>query len=95
MKTYNEANWDIMEVLAKITDRKTMSLFLKDLLTPQEFEEIHHRWQIIKLLNKAVTQREIAKKLNVAIATITRGSRALKNPKGGFNKILKSSEYYD
>ena len=84
-----EADWSPESVLAKINDVKPMSAFLKDLLTPAEYEEIKRRLQIIKLLKQGLPQREVAKKLKIAIATITRGSRMLKNPKGGFNKIFK------
>ena len=62
---------------------------MEDLLTPAEFEEIVARWQIIKLLSKGMPQRKIAKYLGVSIAKITRGSRELRDGKGGFNKILK------
>ena len=65
-----------------------MDEFLEDILTPVEFEDIITRWQIIKQLSRGVPQREIAKQLGVSIAKITRGSRELKDKKGGFNKVL-------
>ena len=86
----SESDWSPERVLAKITNPKQMFLFLKDLLTPAELEEIKRRLQIIKFLKQGLPQREVAKKLKIAIATITRGSRVLKNPNGGFNKVLKS-----
>jgi TrpR family trp operon transcriptional repressor len=61
---------------------------LEDLLTPQEFEEIATRWQLVQLLDESMPQREIAKKLGVSISKITRGSRELLNPKGGFRRAL-------
>lgn len=63
--------------------------FLQDLLTPQEYEEIAVRWQIVRLLAEGIPQRTIAKNLKIGIATVTRGSRELSNPKGGFRKLLK------
>ncbi len=83
------SDWSPERVLAKITNIGQMSLFLKDLLTPAELEEIKRRLKIIKLLKQGLPQREVAKKLKIAIATITRGSLMLKNPKGGFNRIFK------
>ena len=82
-------DWEISAVLAKIKDPKLMGLFLKDLLTPREFEEIKRRMSIVKLLHQGLPQRVVAKKLKIAIATITRGARVLKNPRGGFNQIFK------
>ncbi len=66
-----------------------MALFLEDLLTPQELAEIKRRMSIVKLLQQGLPQRTVAKKLKIAIATITRGARTLKNPAGGFNQIFK------
>lgn len=66
-----------------------MILFLHDVLTPAELAEIKRRMQIIKLLKQGLAQREVARRLKIAIATITRGARVLKNPQGGFNQIFK------
>jgi TrpR family trp operon transcriptional repressor len=69
-----------------------MDEFMEDILTPTELEKIVTRWQIIKQLSRGVPQREIAKKLGVSIAKITRGSRELRDKKGGFNQVLE--KYY-
>lgn len=66
-----------------------MDEFIEDILTPTELEDIITRWQIIKQLSKGRPQREIAKRLGVSIAKITRGSRELRDKKGGFWKVLK------
>ncbi|MDP2586907.1 MAG: Trp family transcriptional regulator [Candidatus Komeilibacteria bacterium] len=84
-----EADWSVERILTNIKDVKLMSVFLKDLLTPSELEEIKRRLKIIGLLKQGMPQREVAKKLKIAIATITRGARMLKNPNGGFNKLFK------
>lgn len=81
---------ELVEVLQKVSeDKKLLNDFLLDLLTPQEYKELPKRWQIVKLLAKGMPQRQIAKELNVSIATITRGSRELLDLKGGFRKVLK------
>ncbi|MFA6304354.1 MAG: Trp family transcriptional regulator [Patescibacteria group bacterium] len=89
MKKDTLTDWEINKVLAKIKDPKFMAIFLKDLLTPAELAEIKRRLSIVKLLHQGLPQRVVAKKLKIAIATITRGARMLKNPQGGFNQILK------
>ncbi len=88
-KKNGKSDWSPERVLAKITNPGQMLLFLKDLLTPAELEEIKRRLKIIRLLKQGLPQRTVAKKLKIAIATITRGSLMLKNPKGGFNRIFK------
>ena len=65
-----------------------MRQFLSDLFTPGEIEEFARRWQIVKMLHAGIPQREIAEKLGVGIATITRGARALADDTGGFVQIL-------
>jgi len=79
---------ELMKILIQIDDISLMGKFLADLLTPQEFDDIVSRWQIIKQLDKGIPQRRIAKDLGVSISKITRGSRALQDKKGGFRKVL-------
>lgn len=71
--------------LMSVKDKKVMRNFLEGLLTPQELEEIPTRIQIVKMLKKGIPQHEIAKKLKVGIATVTRGSNEIK--KGKFINI--------
>ena len=49
--------------------------FLNWILTPQEFEQLPVRLQIVKMLKNRVPQRKIAKSLGVGIATVTRGAK--------------------
>ncbi|MBI5221139.1 MAG: helix-turn-helix domain-containing protein [Candidatus Liptonbacteria bacterium] len=82
---------DFLGVVRKAADNHDPNLlraFLRDILTPAEYRELITRWQIIKMLSSGVSQREIAKKLNVGIATITRGTRELSDPQGGFRQLL-------
>ena len=87
MKNFKEKN--LIEAIVSISkDPLLLDSFLKDLLTPAEYTEIKKRWEIVKMLNSGINQHRIAKDLHVGIATVTRGSRVLKDSKGGFNKIL-------
>jgi TrpR family trp operon transcriptional repressor len=62
--------------------------FLDDLLTAGEYEEIARRWQIVKMLESGIPQREIAERLGVGVATVTRGAKELADKKGGFRKAI-------
>ncbi len=63
---------------SKNTDE--LSQLLDCFLTIEEKKDITDRYKIIKaLLEEKLTQRDMAKKLNVSIAKITRGSNALKS----------------
>ena len=51
---------------------------LRDLLTVGELADMANRLQIIEMLQQGIPQRQIADKLGVGIATVTRGSHHLK-----------------
>lgn len=80
MKKYDQ---EVINLLSKITDTDEMAAVLTNMLTPQEREELALRLQIFKGLISGESQRELAKRLNVSLATVSRGSRELKyGPKG-------------
>lgn len=70
---------ELVDHLLSAKDPAMMESTLKDLLTSTEIDEISKRLQIFKLLKAGVPQRQIAESLGVGIATVTRGSRALKS----------------
>ena len=81
---------ELVEIFSLIKgDKKLMTEFLNDILTPAEFNEASLRWQIVKKLNKGEKHRDIAGDLGLGIGTVTRGSRELQNKNGGFALVLK------
>lgn len=72
---------DLIQYLTEVDDEIVLEKRLKVLLTPNEINEMVSRLKIIALLDEGVPQRDIAKQLGVGIATVTRGSRALKELK--------------
>jgi len=71
----------IDDLVAHFLSAKTpvaMQRLLEGLLTPAERHAIGQRLQIAQLLKAGVSQREIARRLGVGIATVTRGSREIK-----------------
>ncbi|WP_027858205.1 Trp family transcriptional regulator [Marinobacterium jannaschii] len=78
MNTDNPYLDELLEHLLAVDDKAGMEKALSGLLTPSELVEISKRLQIFKLLKAGVPQRQIAERLGVGIATVTRGSRALK-----------------
>ncbi len=62
---------------------------LEALLTEKELQELTNRWQIIKMLRKGSTQREIAQKLGVGIATVSRGAKVYQS------KIFDKGSIYE
>ncbi len=80
---------ELLDLLLSVKNKKLLHALLADLLTPAEWDDIVQRWQIVKRLHARIPQRTIARQLKLSITKITRGSRMLLNPKGGFNQILK------
>lgn len=85
---YGEELEQLIKTAAK--DRALLHELLFDLLSPVEYKELAVRWQIVKMLEQGTPQREIAEKLKVSVATVTRGSREMMNKKGGFQQLLKA-----
>mgnify|MGYP003553447088 CR=1 FL=1 len=69
---------ELIEAFLIMKSKEQMLNFMKGILTPKELEELSQRLKIVKLLKKGIPQHEIAAKLGVGVATITRGSRELK-----------------
>ncbi len=80
---------ELLKAILNNKNKKELETFLSDLLTPQEFDELAVRWQIVQELNKSTPQRAVAEKFGVGIATVTRGAKALVDSRGGFNRLLK------
>ncbi|MEX0623141.1 Trp family transcriptional regulator [Saccharospirillum sp.] len=70
---------ELIHHLLAIDTADAMDSALENLLTPAEYQEISKRLQIFKLLNEGVAHRKIAELLGVGIATVSRGSRALRD----------------
>ncbi len=81
---------EVVEVIYKIAkDKQLLADFVRDILTPHEFENIGVRWQIVKRLAKGEHQTGIAEDLHLGVATVTRGSREMRKKEGGFRRTLK------
>lgn len=84
-KNYDQ---ELIDLLSQIATRESMSNILDNLLTPQEREELGLRLQIFKSLIEGDSQRDIAKRLNVSLATVSRGSKELQYGKPGIKRAL-------
>ncbi len=80
----NKTN-QLIAVFASCKDENELKDLIIGLFTPQEIEEFSTRLEIVRLLKNGIPQREIAEKLGVGIATVSRGARELKN--GRFKKV--------
>lgn len=77
----NEKISQLSKNLLKIKNKKDMEDFLGFILTKRELLAVIKRIKILAMLQEGVPQREIAKKVEVGIATVTHGSRELNSKK--------------
>ncbi len=91
-KSSEAEGWqDFCSLCANYKDQKQISELLDLIMTTEEKFAISMRFQLIKeLLSGELSQRDIAKKLNVSISKITRGSNSLKTFSSEFKKDLFS-----
>lgn len=68
---------ELIEAFLINRSKPEMLDFLRGILTPKELEELTTRLQIVKLLKKGLPHQEISRRLQVGVATVTRGSREL------------------
>lgn len=88
-----KSSWkSFLSLCLKSNNTDELSHLLDCFLTIEEKKDIADRYQIIKaLLDEKLTQRDMAEKLNVSIAKITRGSNALKTLDPKLKLFLKNN----
>lgn len=77
----------LIEAFLSLKTKQDVKAFLDGLLTPKERKELPVRLQIVKMLKKGIPQHDIATKLGVGVATVTRGSKEL--AKGNFSLLWR------
>lgn len=82
---------DLIKAFANLNNTQEAKNFLKDLLTPAEFDEFSTRFQIAKLLwTTKLSYLDIANKLQTSTTTVTRVARFLhKEPNKGYKTSLQ------
>ena len=79
---------EISKLVKNLHTEVEIETFFKELLTESEIETLSKRWRILEMLNQGMTQREIAKELQVSLCKVTRGARILKDKDSVLAKYL-------
>lgn len=64
--------------IASLSTPTDVEEFLAEILTPVELRKLISRWELLELLEKGVSQRQIAARLGLSLCKITRGAKILK-----------------
>lgn len=83
-----ESYKELISLFSKIDDEGLLEEIFGCLFTPTERRDFAERWQLVKELKAGTTQREIARKYNMSLCKITRGSKELQKPDSAFLKML-------
>ena len=81
---------ELVDIFTEINDREFMKNFMECLFTPAERDDFANRWILVKEIDKGVTQRDIAKKYNMSLCKITRGSKELNKKDSAFRTVLEN-----
>jgi len=84
---------ELVKIFSNIKDPDIMGKFFGEIFTPSEVKTIVLRWQLMKMVNRKVPQREVAAKLGISLCKITRGAKILKDPDSVSNRILNKKKY--
>lgn len=80
---------DLVSALVQTKNITEAALFLQDLLTRKEAQNLSKRLRIAKLLIEGKTYEEIEEKINVSHATIAKIAIWLEEKGDGFRKIIE------
>lgn len=69
---------NLVDVLFRLRNKLWIKWFLESLLTEKERANIVQRITILQKLEQGAPHHEIAKELNVGVATVTRGTKVMK-----------------
>jgi TrpR-related protein YerC/YecD len=79
----------LMQALLSLTSEKEALLFLQDLCTPQELEDLALRWKVVDALHHGHTYREIHARTGASLTTIGRIAKAINYGNGGYALIYQ------
>ncbi len=79
---------EIAQYLAGTKNPEKIQSFLESILTPAELHDLNLRWELVKMLDKGMSQRQIAGELHISLCKITRGSRELKKKKSVLKEAI-------
>jgi len=83
---------DIDELIATfqyINSEDLTEIFLRDLLTEEELQELAQRWKIVRMLSAGLSYKKIELKTGASSATIARAKQWLNGGYGSFRKIIE------
>jgi TrpR-related protein YerC/YecD len=85
---------DLYKAILSLESVKEAEMFFRDLCTLEELRAMQERWEIVKLLDKGKTYREIADELKVSTTTVSRVALWYKNGRGGYRLVINRINHH-
>lgn len=85
----DKASESMLAAILTLETSQEVRKFLSDLCTPAELEAMFDRWQVVLLLCKELSYREISQKTGVSVTTIGRVARFKDMGEGGYQIALE------
>lgn len=75
--------------LVRIANVEQARKFMQAVFSPSEIKSIQHRWEAFQLLLAGSTQRSVASKLSISIATVSRAAAVLTTDRPILNVLFQ------
>lgn len=80
---------DLFEAVLVLKTKDECRRFFRDLCTLEEIASMADRWQMVKLLRKKLSYRDIADRLRVSTTTVARVANWVTKGEGGYQLAIK------
>jgi len=80
---------DLWQAVRSLKNNRQAWKFFRDLCTIEEITAMTDRWQAVKMIQKGVPYRDIAKKLKMSSTTVARVAWWLNHGAGGYKLAVK------
>ena len=84
----------LFQAILTLSSVKELEAFFRDLCTVEEIKDMSDRWQMVLLLQKGLSYRDIAAKLKTSTTTVARVAFWLENGMGGYKNMLKKLSHH-
>lgn len=84
-----DTSLDFCRLLISIKTPEDCDAFCRVFLSPRELQNLRTRLLLFRFLNEGLSQRDVASKCDVSIATVSRAMRILNDEQEFYSKIEK------
>lgn len=88
-KEVEEKSPDLLDTFLSLKNEDELKAYFRDIMSERDLRELAMRWEVAKMLDAGVTYEQIQAKSGVAMETISRISRWLKEGCGGYKMMIE------